>query len=112
MIIAAVEAGHDPSGFMRVVFKGIWEAQKNYAEEAELLAAADAAGLPGADLLAAAKSDAIQALYDANTKGFLESGGFGAPSYVVNGEIFWSQDRIDLLEDAVSSGRQPFAATG
>ncbi len=112
MIIAAVEAGHSPADFMRTVFKGIWEEQKNYAEDAELVAAADAAGLPGAELLAAAGSDAVGEIYDANTKGFMTIGGFGAPSYVVDGEIFWGQDRIDLLEDAVSSGRAPFSAAG
>ena len=26
---------------------------------------------------------------------------FGAPSYVVNGEIFWGQDRLDLLEEYI-----------
>jgi 2-hydroxychromene-2-carboxylate isomerase len=112
MIIAAVEAGGDPAGFMRTVFKGIWEEQKNYAEDGELVAAADANGLSGAELLAAARSDANQAAYDGNTSGFLAIGGFGAPTYIVNGEIFWGQDRIDLLEDALKSGRGPFAATG
>ena len=111
-VIAAVDAGHNPAGFMRNVFKGIWEEQKNFAEEAELVAAADAAGLPGAELLDAAKSDAAQTTYNANTKGFMAINGFGAPTYVVNGEIFWGQDRIDLLEDAISSGRAPFSAAG
>lgn len=112
MVIAAVQAGHNPAGFMRNVFKGIWEEQKNFAEEAELVAAADAAGLPGTDLLGAADGDDARAVYDANTKGFMEVNGFGAPTYIVNGEIFWGQDRIDLLEDAVSSGRAPFSAAG
>ena len=112
MVIAAVESGNNPAGFMRNVFKGIWEEQKNFAEEAELVAAADAAGLSGADVLASAKADAAQAIYDANTKGFMAINGFGAPTYVVNGEIFWGQDRIDLLEDALSSARAPFSAAG
>jgi 2-hydroxychromene-2-carboxylate isomerase len=28
----------------------------------------------------------------------IEAGVFGAPSYVVNGEIFWGQDRLDFVE--------------
>ena len=76
MVIAAVQAGHNPSGFMRNVFKGIWEEQKNFAEEAELVAAADAAGLPGTDLLSAADGDDARTVYDANTKGFMEVNGF------------------------------------
>lgn len=112
MVIAAVEAGHDPAGFMRAVFKGIWEEQKSFAEESELVAAADSAGLPGADLLAAAKAEATDVIYKANTEAFLGAGGFGAPFYILNGEIFWGQDRIDLLDDALGSGRAPYAITG
>ena len=39
-------------------------------------------------------------------------GGFGAPTWFLNGEMFWGQDRLDLLEDAIASGRGPFAKTG
>lgn len=112
MVIAAVNAGHDPAAFMRAVFKGIWEEEKNFAEEAELVAAADGAGLPGAELLAAAKADATDEIYRANTEAVLEAGGFGAPIFVLNGEIFWGQDRIDLLDDALGSGRAAFSKTG
>jgi carboxymethylenebutenolidase len=28
----------------------------------------------------------------------VDAGVFGAPSYVVDGEIFWGQDRLDFLE--------------
>jgi len=38
--------------------------------------------------------------------------GFGAPTWFLNGEMFWGQDRIDLLEDAIASGRAPYAKTG
>jgi 2-hydroxychromene-2-carboxylate isomerase len=29
---------------------------------------------------------------------------------VLDGEVFWGQDRIDLLDDALSSGRAPFTS--
>ena len=112
MVLAATQAGQDPSGFMRNVFKGAWEGQRNMSEEAELLAAADAAGLPGAELLEAAMSDAPAEAYRANTEDFLQRGGFGVPAYFLNGEMFWGQDRLDLLDDAIASGREPYAKTG
>jgi carboxymethylenebutenolidase len=34
----------------------------------------------------------------AYTRKAMEAGVFGAPSYVVEGEIFWGQDRLDFLQ--------------
>ena len=33
---------------------------------------------------------------------------FGSPAYVLDGEVFWGQDRIELLIDALKSGRAPY----
>ena len=42
----------------------------------------------------------------------VEAGVFGAPSYVLDGEVFWGQDRLDLLDAALASGRAPYLAEG
>ena len=39
---------------------------------------------------------------DAYTQQALEASVFGAPSYVLDGEIFWGQDRLDFLERALT----------
>jgi 2-hydroxychromene-2-carboxylate isomerase len=108
MIIAAVESGDDPSGFIRQVFTGIWVRETNCAEKKALVSAADAGGLDGAALLAQSASDEIAAIYDKNTTAAVEAGIFGVPAYLYKGEYFWGQDRIDLLEDAINSGRDGF----
>ena len=51
-----------------------------------------------ARVIALAKSDAIGRAYDAATEAARKLGVFGAPSFVVRGEVFWGDDR---LEDAV-----------
>ena len=33
----------------------------------------------------------------------LEAGVFGAPSYVLNGEVFWGQDRLEFLEHRLAA---------
>ena len=33
---------------------------------------------------------------------------FGSPVYVLDGEVFWGQDRIELMADALRSGRKPY----
>ncbi len=36
------------------------------------------------------------------------AGAFGVPTFVVDGEVFWGQDRLELLEDALARGRPPY----
>jgi acetyl-CoA carboxylase beta subunit len=43
-------------------------------------------------------SQAVQVRYEADTQRAVDAGVFGAPSYVVEGELFWGQDRLDFLE--------------
>ena len=49
---------------------------------------------------------AVQQVYEANTRDAIDAGVFGAPSYVVNGEIFWGQDRLNFLERVLNINKQ------
>ena len=64
---------------------------------------AQRAGLDAQALRAGGPSDAeLDALFQQYTEEALAAGVFGAPSYVLpSGEIFWGQDRLELLERAV-----------
>jgi 2-hydroxychromene-2-carboxylate isomerase len=108
IVIAAVEAGHDPDAFLRRAFAAVWEDQLNLADPAVLTGLADAAGLPGKQLVERSGSDAIGAAYEQNRQDALASDVFGSPGYVLDGEVFWGQDRIELLADALKSGRAPY----
>ena len=54
-------------------------------------------------LLAAAGEPAIEALYRRNTNDAVAAGVFGSPAYVYRGEVFWGQDRLEMLEEAVAA---------
>ena len=43
--------------------------------------------------------------YAVNTAEAIAAGVFGAPSYVVDGEIFWGQDRLDFVGRRLDSNR-------
>ena len=43
-----------------------------------------------------------------NLENALACGVFGSPAYVLDGEVFWGQDRLELLDDALTSGRSPY----
>ncbi|MEQ1479337.1 DsbA family protein, partial [Salmonella enterica] len=87
--------------FMRRAFAGLWEQQLDLADPATVTRLADEAGLPGAKLVAQAVSDEIAAAYEQNRQEAIASGVFGSPCWVLDGEVFWGQDRIELLADAL-----------
>ena len=39
----------------------------------------------------------VQARYDAHTQAAIDAGVFGAPTWVVDGELFWGQDRLEFV---------------
>ena len=60
--------------------------------------------------MAHAASDEIGAIYDQNRQDAIEAGVFGSPAWVLDGEVFWGQDRIELLADALKSGRKAYTS--
>ena len=108
--IAIAESGGNPEPFMWSVFEGIWQHELNLADPDTVMALADRSGLPGTTLIEQSKSVEVEDIYEQNRQGAIAHGVFGSPAYVLNGEVFWGQDRIDLLADALASGRAPFRA--
>jgi 2-hydroxychromene-2-carboxylate isomerase len=110
VVIAALEAGLDPDPFLRRAFPAVWEAQLNLADPATITRIADAAGFPGAKLVERSSSDEISAAYEKNRQDAIAADVFGSPVYVLDGEVFWGQDRIELLGDALKSGRKAYTS--
>ena len=78
------------------VLRACWVEERDIADAATLRALLAEAGLAAARSQVAAEP-AAQARYDQCTQQAIDAGVFGAPSYVVDGEIFWGQDRLDFL---------------
>jgi 2-hydroxychromene-2-carboxylate isomerase len=111
LALAAVARRLSPVAYLRAAHRAIWVEDRNLADPDTLLALLAANGLP-ADLFDLARSAAIRAEYEANRDWALANNVFGAPSYVLEGEIFWGQDRLDLLEMGLASGRSPYRPDG
>ena len=60
-------------------------------------------GISLPEILEEASSSEIVEIYERNTAEAQTAGVFGAPSFTVNGEIFWGDDR---LEDAIRFAKQ------
>src|ERR1700754_491121 len=108
VVIAALEAGLDPDRYLRRAFAAVWEHQLNMADAETIIRVADEAGLPGKKLVERSGSEEVSAAYEQNRQDALSADVFGSPVYVLDGEVFWGQDRIELLADALKSGRAPY----
>jgi 2-hydroxychromene-2-carboxylate isomerase len=107
-VIAATKAGLDPSAFLGNAFAAVWEDERNLADAATLLEIGRAAGLPAPDLIEAAQGEAAATAYAQNVREAIAADAFGSPCFVLDGEVFWGQDRLELLDDALASGRAAY----
>ena len=100
LVIAAKLQGKDAHKLSLELGRALWEREESLADAATMAAAAERAGLDAAALRASGPADAeLDALFQQYTDEALAAGVFGAPSYVLpSGEIFWGQDRLELLE--------------
>lgn len=107
-IIAILESGGDPMAYMDSVFSAVWANEQDIAADATLAGLLDAAGFDAAAILARANAPEVAAIRARNTADAVSVDATGVPAFVLNGEPFWGQDRIDMLDRALSSGRAPF----
>jgi 2-hydroxychromene-2-carboxylate isomerase len=101
MVIAGQRRGLPITDFVNAVMRAIWAEDQNVAEPGVVIAIADRCGLEGRKLLDAADTDAVRSEYHGNTARALAAGVFGSPFYVFADELFWGQDRLDMLEEAI-----------
>ena len=107
IVIELAQSGANPDSFVRAAFAGLWVAEENLADPAVLAGCLSKGGYDPS-LAEAAQSGQTADVYAANSEEALAAGVFGAPTYILDGEPFWGQDRIPLLDQALTSGRDPF----
>ena len=107
-IVALAESGADPGRYTQRAFEGIWVKDEDLAQDLTLVALLNECGHDGAAMLAAAKSDAVGALYAGYAQEAVGANVIGSPCYVLDGEVFWGQDRLALLDSALKSGRKAY----
>ena len=98
LVIAAMRRGVDWSTLSHAILRAVWVEDRDIADHATLVTIANENGMDGQVLLAATEDAAVQAEYQFNTEEAIRIGVFGAPTYVFDGELFWGQDRLQMLE--------------
>ncbi len=97
VIIAARQTGADVYPISRALMRGCWVDDLNIADPDTVAKLADDAGLDGAALLAAAETKEVADEMAANTDELLKAGGWSVPSFVLDGELFFGQDRLEMM---------------
>lgn len=105
-VLAAREMGLDAMALAGEVMRGVWCADRNAADPAYIMETANALGMDGAAVVAKAGSPEIGSLMAALTEEAKAAQVFGAPSYVIEGELWWGQDRLEFVRDVLLNGAE------
>ena len=96
-IIAAREIGSEPLALSNAILAALWEDDRNIDDPEVVKSICLENKLNGMAILEAAETQKIKDLFESDTNQAIKKGVFGAPTYLIDGEIFWGQDRLDFV---------------
>jgi len=105
MVIAAQRLGLDALPLSHAILRALWAEERDIARADVRQAIAEENGYNGASLLAAETSEPVQQLYRQFSAEAEELGVFGAPTFVIDNELFWGQDRLDFVDRTLDTLR-------
>jgi 2-hydroxychromene-2-carboxylate isomerase len=98
MIVAAREQGLDALALSQRILRAVWVDERNIADGETLVELAADVGLNGKALQERSADREIAAQYERDTQDAIKRAVFGSPTYVIDDELFWGQDRLDFVE--------------
>jgi 2-hydroxychromene-2-carboxylate isomerase len=98
--VAALEEGMFRP-FHHAVMTAYWSQDQDIGDVDVLTAIADAAGVDGRRLIERSEEPVIKAALKANTDDAIARGVFGAPTFFVGDDMFWGNDRLEFVADAL-----------
>ena len=101
-VIASNKMGNKLN-FGNECLKYLWSLEKDISDYKTLQEICENLSLNFKETKEIALTDDVKLQYEKNSKDAIDNDVFGAPSYVLNNEIFWGQDRLDYLEDALKN---------
>ncbi|MEM0908930.1 MAG: DsbA family protein [Pseudomonadota bacterium] len=109
VLIAALQAGEQIDDLSFAFLQGHWRDDIDLMNEDHLIAAGAGVGVNIKSFLEHALDSEVQAKFEANTQEAIERYLFGSPSYILDGDMYYGQDHLELLEHALL---QPFPSPG
>jgi len=102
MIIAAQQMGLDGTALASSLLSAVWVRDFDISSPQVLTGLADELGLMGRELMQRTATLEVQQAYAANTADAIAAGVIGSPTYFFGEEVYFGQDRLDFLDEALS----------
>ncbi|HEX5638939.1 MAG TPA: 2-hydroxychromene-2-carboxylate isomerase [Burkholderiaceae bacterium] len=90
--------------FVRAVFRAFFQDDRDISDAAVVAQIAQSIGLDGPALMEAAQTPPIKDELRRRVEKAVAFGVFGAPTIVIDGEVFWGNDRLPQIERWLASG--------
>jgi 2-hydroxychromene-2-carboxylate isomerase len=87
--------------YVDAVYRAIWVERRNMNDPAVVAAVLEQAGCDPQALLALAAEPEVKERLKAVTQEAVARGVFGAPTFFVDGQMYWGQDRLDFVQQAL-----------
>ncbi len=88
--------------YVATVYQAVWVEQKNMGQAEVIVSALEKAGLDAERLLQRSQDPEVKAELVHATEAAVERGVFGAPTLFMGEEMFFGQDRLDFIEEALN----------
>ena len=100
-LAAAALDGEQRDTVLAALFEGMWLQERDLSDLDVLGRTLAEAGLDSAHWATLAQDQAVKDNLKATTEEAVERGVFGAPTFFVGEEMFFGQDRLDFVEEAL-----------
>ncbi|AZD09575.1 2-hydroxychromene-2-carboxylate isomerase family protein [Pseudomonas chlororaphis] len=88
--------------FIDCLFRALWVEKRNLNDQATVAAVLSEGGFDPQEVLALTNDEEIKNALKDKTEQALQRGVFGAPSMFVDNQLFFGQDRLDFVLEALS----------
>jgi 2-hydroxychromene-2-carboxylate isomerase len=102
MLIAGIVQGLNIDRLAHAMLEQHWRDDVDLADKDTLASIARSVDIDPEPLFAASGSKEVLDIYEANTQEAIERSVFGSPAYFVDGDMFYGQDRLELVERALN----------
>ena len=107
MLIAATREGANVNALAHAMLQGHWRDDADLSDRDTLVALAHSINANSRLLLASATTAEVVGIYEANTDEAIKRSVFGSPTYFVDGDMFYGQDHLEMVERALAQPYKP-----